>query len=111
MARRHVFKTRVNSTDTSRDLVPTCHPRHMIGREVTLEKLSSSEVKIKLDSTVVAQFDGVVGPQVASAINRGQSFTATIENAFPIYNDKFKATGAHLDIKVEYLLDKGQPAH
>ena len=37
-------------------------------------------------------------------------FSATIERACPIYSDKLKPTGAQLDIKVEYFLEKGQPA-
>ena len=82
----------------------------MISREVTLEKLSSSEVDIVLDGDVVAQLGHVIGPQVASAIDRGQSFRAIIENAFPIYNEAFKPTGACFDIRVEYLLERGHSA-
>jgi hypothetical protein len=82
----------------------------MIGRQVTFEKAPDSQVNITLDGAIVGQLDTVVGPQVASAIEHGQSFTATIRNAFPVYDAAFKQTGAELDIKVEYLLDKGQPA-
>ena len=40
----------------------------------------------------------------------GQVFTATVEKAFPAYNEEFKPNGALLDIKVEYLLEEGRPA-
>jgi hypothetical protein len=82
----------------------------MIGRTVTLEKSPSAEVNVTLDGAVVGQLDAALGNQVTLAIDRGQSFTAIIEKAYPIYNDKFKQTGAQIDIKVEYLLEKGQPA-
>jgi hypothetical protein len=47
---------------------------------------------------------------VALALERGQSFKAIIEKIFPMYNDRFKEIGAYMDLKVEYLLEKGQPA-
>lgn len=110
MPRRRVFKTRAECPGMSTDLGPTCNQRQMIGRMVTLEKSSSSGVNITLDGAIVGQLDAALGSQVAAAIERGQSFTAVIEKAYPIYNDQFKPTGAQLDIKVEYLLEKGQPA-
>jgi len=33
-----------------------------------------------------------------------------LKKPFRCYNDNFKQTGAYIDIKVEYLLEKGQPA-
>jgi len=82
----------------------------MVGRGVTLEK-AGSEVNMVLDDVVAGQLDPPIGNQVASAIARGQSFTAVIENAFVIYGDNFKKpAGAEIDIKVEYLLETGQPA-
>ncbi len=81
----------------------------MIGRRVTLEKSSNSEVAVCLDGAVVGHLDTSVGNQVALAIDRGQSFTAVIINVYPIYNDSFKQTSAHIDLKVEYLLEKSQP--
>src|ERR1035438_4185557 len=85
---------------------------------VSLEKGSGSEVNLLLDGVGVGCLDTTVGPKVASAIDRGQVFTAVIEKAFPNYVDtgralgdgQFKLNGADLDIKVEYLLEKGQPA-
>jgi len=58
----------------------------------------------------VGHLDNVVGPQVASAIDRGQLFTAVIKNAYQNYNEKFKPTTALIYLKVEYLLEKDQPA-
>lgn len=82
----------------------------MLGRAVTFAKASGSEVKLLLDGAVVGCLDAAVGEKVASAIDRGQSFTAVVQQAFPSYDEKFKPTGAYIDIKVEYLLEKGQPA-
>jgi hypothetical protein len=110
MARRRVFKTRAKCSGITTDLGLTSNRQQMIGRQVTLEKAPDSQVNVTLDGAIVGQLDTVVGPQVASAIKHGQSFTATIRNAFPVYDAAFKQTGAELDIKVEYLLDKGQPA-
>jgi hypothetical protein len=82
----------------------------MVGRGVTLEK-AGSEVNMILNNVVAGQLDPPIGNQVSSAIARGQSFTAVIENAFVIYGDNFKKpASAEIDIKVEYLLEKGQPA-
>lgn len=111
MARRRVFRTRVKCPGISTNLGLTANRVAMVGRSVTLEKsASNSEVSLCLDGDVVGRLDATVGSRVASAIERGQSFTAVVENAYPIYDDKFKATGAQIDIKVEYLLEKGQPA-
>ena len=111
MARRRVFKTRVQCPGFSTDVGLISNKLAMVGRTVTLAKSATdSEVSVCLGDVVVGQLDATVGHQVASAIDRGQSFTALIENAYPIYNDKFKPTGAQIDIKVEYLLEKGQPA-
>lgn len=110
MARRRVFKTRVECPGFSTDVGITSNKFAMVGRTVTLGRLTAdSGVTVCLDGVVVGQLDAKVGNQVASAIDR-QAFTATVENAYPIYNDQCKATGAQIDIKVEYLLEKGQPA-
>lgn len=90
----------------------------MLGRVVTLEKVSNSKVTLLLDGSVIGSLNTTVGHEVASAIDRGQSFVAVIENAFPNYVDtgrpcgmgQFKQNGANLDIKVEYLLERGWPA-
>jgi hypothetical protein len=110
MARRRVFRTRVTCPGIKGDLGPISDQRALVGRVVTFEKGTGSEVKLLLDSVLVGCLDVAIGTKVGPAIDRGQAFTAVIENAFPIYNDKFKPTGASVDIKVEYLLEKGQPA-
>lgn len=110
MAIRRVFRARVKCPGIRTDLGPTANQHRMVGRKVMFEKLSSSEVNIIMDGAVVGQLDAAVANPVALALERGQSFTAAIEKAFPMYSDKFKQTGAYIDIKVEYLLEKGQPA-
>ena len=110
MARRRVFKTRAKCPGITTDLGPTCNRQQMIGRHLTLEKAPDSQVSIVLDGAIVGQLDSAVGNQVALALDRGQLFKAIIINAYPIYNDNFKQTSAHIDIKVEYLLEKNQPA-
>jgi single-stranded-DNA-specific exonuclease len=90
----------------------------MVGTVVTLQKASISEVTLLLDGSGVGYLHAAIGSQVASAIDRGLVFTAVIEKAFPNYvdtgrasgNGKFTQVGATLDIKVEYFLEKGQPA-
>ena len=118
MARRRVFRTRATCPGIKTDLGHTANQTVMVGRVVTLEKGSNSDVNLLLDGTVVGCLDAPIGTKVASAIDRGQSFAAIIERAFPEYvdpgssvgNGKFKINGAYLDIRVEYLLEKGQPA-
>jgi HIRAN domain-containing protein len=111
MARRRVFKTRADCPGINASSVLTSNKLAIVGRTVTLEKsASNSGTAVRLDGAVVGHLDARVGDQVAMAIDRGQSFTAVIINAYPIYNDNFKPTSAHLDLKVEYLLEKNQPA-
>lgn len=118
MATRRVFKTRVVCPGIETDLGPTDKQRAMVGKVLTLQKASISEVTLLLDGAGVGCLNAAVGSKVASAIDLGLVFTAVIEKAFPNYvdtgralgNGKFKQVGATLDIKVEYLLEKGQPA-
>jgi hypothetical protein len=110
MARRRVFRTRVQCPGISADLGPTANQHAMVGREVTLEKGVGPEVNLILDGAVVGRLDAPIGNKVAKALDRGQVFTAAIEQALPSYNENFKQNGARLDIKVDYLLEKGQPA-
>jgi len=110
MAKRRVFKTRAKCPDINTDLGTTSSQRHLVGQTVTLERSSGPEVNILMDGAIVGQLDPEIGKQVAVALERRQSFTATIENAFPNYDKGYKQTGAYIDIKVEYLLEKGQPA-
>src|ERR1700690_397998 len=110
MAKRRVFRTRATCPGINADLAPVCNQHKMIGQHVALEKSLRSEVNIVLDGVAVGHLDAAVQNQVASAIDRGQTFTAVIEKAFPIYTGRFKQSGAYIDIKIEYLLEKGQPA-
>jgi hypothetical protein len=110
MAKRRVFRTRVQCPGISADLGPTANQHAMVGRVVTFKRAPDFEVDLILDDAVVGRLDAPIGTKVATAIDRGQVFTAVIEKAFPSYNDNFKQNGAHFDIKVEYLLEKGQPA-
>ena len=110
MARRRVFRTRVTCPGIGIDLGPTANQRALIGRVVELEPKSSSDVRLLLDGAAVGDLDEPIATKVASALDCGQVFTATVEKAFPAYNEKFEPSGARLDIKVEYLLEKGQPA-
>ena len=118
MARRRVFRTRVTCPGIKTDLGPTVNQHAMVGRVVTLQKGSGAGVGLVLDGAVVGYLDAAIEGKVSAAIDRGQSFFAVIEKAFPNYLDdgrspgdsKFKMNGAYLDIKVEYLLEKGQPA-
>ena len=118
MATRRVFRTRVMCSGVDSDLGPTANQRAMVGRVVTFEKGSSPDVNLLLDGVVVGCLKTTVGTKVAFAIDRGLIFKAVIERSFPNYvdtactlgNGKFKQNGANLDIKVEYFVEKGQPA-
>jgi hypothetical protein len=68
----------------------------------------SSSVSVLLDGAAVGDLNEPIATKVATALDCGQVFTATVEKARTTYNEKFKASGAQLDIKVEYLLEKGQ---
>jgi hypothetical protein len=111
MARRRVFETKVECPGISINLGLTANRLAIVGRVVTLEKSgAASEVNVRLEGTVVGRLDDVVGPQVASAMDHGQAFTATIKNAYQNYDEKFKPNTALLYLKVAYLLEKGQQA-
>jgi len=110
MSRRRVFRTRAQRPGVDTDLGSHDNRRQMIGRPVDLLRSSPSGVNVSLNGTVVGELDASVATQVASAIDRGQSFTATIEKAYPHYINGLNQAGAQLDIKVEYLLENGQPA-
>lgn len=103
MARRRVFKTKVECSA----LNSRTKRRPAIGQTVTLQKSASGpEIEVVWsEGTVVGRLDPAIGVQVASAIDRGQSFTAIIENAYQLSGG---TTWIHL--KVEYLLDQGQRA-
>jgi hypothetical protein len=92
------------------DFGPTTNQRALVGRAVAIERKSESRVGLVLDGVAVGELDGSIAAKVAAALDRGQAFTATVENAFPRYDEKFQPNGAYVDLKFEYLLEKGQPA-
>jgi hypothetical protein len=110
MARRRVFRTRVVCPGVRDDLGPTGKQRALVGKIVTLERKAPSGVSLILDGATVGDLDEPIATKVALALDCGQAFTATVEKALPTYNEKFRPNGARLDIKVEYLLEKGQRA-
>jgi hypothetical protein len=109
MARRRVFRTKIEGPDTDLDLVRTSNRSALVGRVLTFEKVDS-EVNVCMDGIVLGHLDSVVGAQVAAAMDRGQSFEAVIENSYPTYDSNFKVTGGQFFLKVQYFLDTGQPA-
>ena len=111
MARRRVFQTKLDCPGIHTDLSLTANRIAMVGKAVTFKKLpSAADVTVCLDGAAVGRLDDVVGPQIASAIDRGQVFSAVINNAYQNYDKKFKPTTALIYLKVEYMLEKGQPA-
>jgi len=100
MARRRVFKTKVECSSLSSEM-----SRPAIGQTVRLQKsVSSKGVEVVWsDGIVVGSLDLALGVEVASAIDRSQAFTAIIENAYQLSSG---TTWIHL--KVEYLLEHGQ---
>jgi hypothetical protein len=106
MARRRVFQTKVECPGIT-NLGLTSNKSAIVGRTVTFQKLAlKSEVAVYLDGAAIGHLDNVVGPQVASAIERGQLFTAVINNAYQNYDKTFKPTTALIYLKVEYVLEK-----
>lgn len=104
MARRRVFKTKVECPG----IVPVRRAA-IIGEAVTLRKSpTGSGVHIVLGNAIVGCLDTVVGPQVSSALDRGQLFTAVVEKAYQL--DPSANAATWIDLKVEYELDRGQPA-
>lgn len=110
MARRRVFRTRVKCPAMKADLGATANQRALVGRAVILAYKDGSSVSVLFDGKAIGDLDESIAGRVASALDRVQMFTATIERAFPSYDEKLKPNGAYVDIKVEYLLGKGQPA-
>jgi len=112
MARRRVFHTKVECI-AIKHFSDVTKVRKLAGYAVVLEKSAvNSEIAVVLDGAVVGHLDDVIGPQVALAIDRGQSFTTTIEESFdPYANYTNSASPAwpSLSLKVEYLLEKGLP--
>ncbi len=110
MARRRVLHIKVECPGITEDLGVTANKHLLIGKMATLQKSSSnSDISVAVDGEVVGRLKEIVGSQVSSAMDRGQSFTALIENASQNYDERFKPTIALLHLRIEYLLEKGQP--
>jgi hypothetical protein len=110
MARRRVFHVKVECTGIKTDLAVTANKFALFGRPVILEKTESGSIALRFDGAIVGHLDDVLGTQVIAALDRGQAFTAKIENAYQNYDARLKPTSQRLDLKVEYLLEKDQPA-
>jgi hypothetical protein len=110
MPRRRVFHIKVECTGIKSDLGVTANRFALFGRTIILEKSPSGSVDLFFDGAVVGQLDDVVGPQVAAALDRGQMFTAKIENAYQNYDARLKPTTARLDLKVTYFSARNQLA-
>jgi hypothetical protein len=80
-----------------------------VGRVLSFNKVGS-DIHVCLDGVVLGHLDNVVGPQVAAAMNLGQTFDPAIEKCYPTYDSQFKVTGGRFFLKVEYLLATGQRA-
>jgi hypothetical protein len=110
MARRRVFKTSAECPGIAATCKTAAEGRCFIGKTVTFEESSSGpEINIVMDGAVVGKLDAAVQDTVGSAMNRGQSFTAVIEKASPIYKGQ-EPTSAYVDIKLVYMLAYGLPA-
>lgn len=102
MARRRVFKTEAEC----RHLDLSTRRRLASGQTVGLRKSPSGcGIDAVLDDVAVGSLPDAVAAQVASAIDRGQSFSATITECWESENGV-----KCLRLKVEYLLEKGEPA-
>jgi len=110
MARHRVFRTRAKCPGITVDLGFTATQHEFIGRPITFQRASDSEVNVVLDGIVVGQLDERISGQVGSALARGQLFNVVIEKAGANYAQNSKLDGAQLDLKVEYMLEKGRPA-
>lgn len=108
MARRRVFRTKIECPSTDIDLTRTSNRSALLGRMLTFERVDS-KVSVCMDGVVLGHLDSIVGPQVAAAINQGQSFEATIEKCYPTYDMAFNPTGGQFFLKVQYFLDAGNP--
>lgn len=109
MARRRVFRIKAECS-LSMNISATAAKARLLKRAVHLKRLSDSEVVINFEGANVGRLDAVIAKQVAAAIERGQTFNAVIENAYQSYDENLKPTTARLDLRVKYLLKKGDPA-
>jgi len=109
VARRRVFRVKVECTGIVSDLSITANRFALFGRPVLFEKADGGSIALRLDGAIIGHLDDPLGTQVMTALDRGQAFTAKIENAYQNYDRRLKPTTARLDLKVGYFLEKDQP--
>lgn len=110
MARRRVFKVRFRCPQAVAETFPVSAAFYLIGKTATLEQTAESDIAITLAGLALGKLDVSVSTQVVAAMARGQVFSAIVINGFPAYTQDLKPDGADIDIKVEYMLDAGNPA-
>jgi DNA polymerase III epsilon subunit-like protein len=99
-----VFKTVVECPG-----IDAIQQRRVIGQTVTLRKsMAVPGADVILGDAIIGQLDAAVGAQVASGIDRGLAFKAVIQRAYNY--EPFANATTWADLKVEYLLEKGQPS-
>lgn len=117
LARPRVFRTRVTCPGITADLSRIVSQTAMVGQVVTLALGDHDSVALSVDGVTVGELDADIASKVAAALARGQTFTAVVERATPIYKERstplgqrLEQMGASLDLKVEYVLEAGNPA-
>jgi hypothetical protein len=109
MARRRVFRVKVECPHFQPDVSITANRAALIGQNVTFENTDAS-VSVRLRGTYIGQLAREISGQVRRFVDRGRIVKASLEKAYPIYNATFEITGATLHLRVEYLARKGEPA-
>lgn len=110
MARRRVFHVKIECTGIKSDLAVTANKFAVLGRPVVFEKTDTGSIALRFDGAIVGHLDDVLGTQVIAALDRGQAFAVKIENAYQTYDQRLKPTTQRLDLRVEYFLERDQPA-
>ena len=110
MARRRVFHVKIECSGIKSDLAVTANKFAVLGRPVVFEKTDTGSIALRFDGAIVGHLDDVLGTQVIAALDRGQAFAVKIENAYQTYDQRLKPTTQRLDLRVEYFLERDQPA-
>jgi hypothetical protein len=109
MARRRVFRTKVECPHFRPDISITANRAALIGQNVTFENTDPG-VSVRLHGTYIGQLAPEISGQVRRFVDCGRIVKASLEKAYPSYNATFEITGATLHLHVEYLLEKDEPA-
>jgi hypothetical protein len=107
MARTRVFNAAIETPN----LESVTRKKLRVGRRVYLKRLESddSSVVVLLSSgELLGSIDPSIGVQIASALERGQEFKATILNT--VHSARSNAGASTITLRVEYLLERGQTA-